>query len=61
MAAWFEFALYALKSLVSMVFSLDLGDLGFSFGDFHIAVLVISIVAVALIVKVGHFRSSSYG
>lgn len=56
MAAWFNFALYALKTIVSTVFNLDLG-LGFSLGDFEIACLVIGMIATALIIKTGSFAS----
>lgn len=58
MAAWFNFALYALKKIVSTVFNLDLG-LGFSLGDFEIACLVIGMIATALIIKTGSFASIS--
>lgn len=53
MADWFNFALYALSEIVSTVFDLDLG-LGFTLGDFEVALLLIGVVAVALIVKVSH-------
>ena len=53
MTAWFQFALDALVSLVSTVFSLDLG-LGFSLGDIEIAFLLIGLVAVAFVAKFSH-------
>lgn len=57
MAAWFQFALDALHQIVLMVFNLDLG-LGFSLGDFEVALLLIGIVASALVIKFGSFASS---
>lgn len=53
MTDWFNFFLYAIQKIVTTVFSLDLG-LGFSLGDFEVALLLIGIVSVALIVKVSH-------
>lgn len=53
MSEWFEFALFSIQKIVEMVFSLDLG-LGFSLGDFEVALLLIGIVATALVVKVSH-------
>lgn len=53
MTDWLDFALYALQSIVSMVFDLDLG-LGFSLGDLEVALLLIGIIAVALIVRIHH-------
>lgn len=58
MIDWFNFALYALRSLVNTFFSLDLG-LGFSLGDFEISLLVIALVATALVIKTGSFASVS--
>lgn len=52
MVDWFNFALYALQQLVSMMFGLDLG-LNFSLGDFEVALLVIGMIATALIIKTG--------
>lgn len=52
MADWFNFFLYAIQKLVTTVFSLDLG-IGFSLGDFEVALLLIGLVATALIVKTG--------
>lgn len=57
MLEWFEFSLFALQKLVEMVFNLDLG-LGFSLGDFDVALLLIGIVATALIVKTGSAAST---
>lgn len=57
MAGWFQFALDALHQIVLMVFNLDLG-LGFSLGDFEVALLLIGIVASALVIKFGSFASS---
>lgn len=56
MSEWFNFALYVLKELVSMVFGWELG-LGFSFGDFVLACMVVSIVVSALVVKSSHISS----
>lgn len=56
MSEWFDFALYALQKLVETVFSLDLG-MGFSLGDFDVALLLIGLVATALVVKTGSFLS----
>lgn len=55
MSEWFNFALYALSEIVSMIFRLDTG-LGFSLGDFDVAALLIGLIASALVVK----ASSSY-
>lgn len=52
MAAWFDFALYALQKIVTTVFQLDIG-LGFTLGDFEVALLLIGLVGTALIVKTG--------
>lgn len=60
MADWFNFALYALQQIVQMVFSLDLG-LGFSLGDFEVALLLIGLIATALIVKTGSSLSGEIG
>lgn len=57
MAEWFNFALYALQQIVSMVFNLDLG-IGFSLGDFEIALLLIGVIATALVVKIGSAASN---
>lgn len=54
MADWFNFALYALRQIVSKVFTMDLG-LGFTLGDFDVACLVIGLVGTALLVKTGSF------
>lgn len=53
MSYWFEFFLYAVKSLVLMFFDWDLG-IGFSVGDLILACAVIGIVVSALIVKSAH-------
>lgn len=60
MADWFNFAIYALQQIVQMVFSLDLG-LGFSLGDFEVALLLIGLIATALIVKTGSSLSGEIG
>lgn len=52
MTDWFEFAITALQQIVSMVFDLDLG-LGFTLGDFEVALLLIGVIATALVVKIG--------
>lgn len=56
-ASWFQFMLYALSEIVTMVFSLDTG-LGFSFGDVDVALLLIGIVATAFVVKTGSALST---
>lgn len=60
MADWFNFALYSLQQIVQMVFSLDLG-LGFSLGDFEVALLLIGLIATALIIKTGSSLSGEIG
>lgn len=60
MADWFNFALYSLQKLVTTVFSLDLG-LGFSLGDFDVALLLIGLIATALVVKTGSSLSGEIG
>lgn len=58
MTEWFEFSLYAIKKIVSMVFDLDIG-IGFSLGDLEIALLLIGVIASALVVKVSHVLKRS--
>lgn len=60
MTDWFNFALYALQELVTTVFSLDLG-IGFSLGDFEVALLLIGLIATALVVKTGSSLSGEIG
>lgn len=57
MVEWFNFALYALQQIVEMVFDLDVG-LGFSLGDFEIALLLIGVIATALVVRIGSAASN---
>lgn len=56
MSEFFQFILYGLRSVVNLLFSMDLG-LGFSLGDLDVALLVIGLIATALIVKTGSFAS----
>lgn len=56
-ASWFQFLIYAISEIVTMVFSLDTG-LGFSLGDVDVALLLIGIVATAFVVKTGSALSS---
>ena len=60
MSDWFNFYLTALQKIVSTVFDLDLG-IGFSLGDIEIALLVLSIVATALIIKSTHLSGVTVG
>lgn len=60
MADWFNFAIYAVQRIVTTVFSLDLG-LGFSLGDFEVALLLIGLVATALVIKTGSSLSGEIG
>lgn len=53
MAEWINFLFYAVKEIVKMVFSWNIG-LGFSLGDFFVAVSVVSIVVSALLIKSAH-------
>lgn len=62
MADWFEFTLDAVKSFVSMLFRLEIPDIGFTLGDVLLACAVLGIVGSALIIKSAHLGvDRSYG
>lgn len=52
MADWANFALYMISSLVSTIFSLDLG-VGFSLGDGEVALFIIGLIASGFIIRFG--------
>lgn len=51
MSAFFDFVIYAVSSIVTLLFSLSLG-LGFSVGDLIVALMVISVIGSALVLRV---------
>lgn len=51
MSDWFNFALSAVSRLVTTIFGLSTG-LGFSLGDFIVAVFVLGVIASAFVIGV---------
>lgn len=58
LADWFNFALYALSQIVTTVFQLDLG-LGFSLGDFEVALMIIGLIASAFVIRFSYGVATS--
>lgn len=53
MREFIDFTLFVLSSLVEVIFSLDIG--GYSFGDFCVVALIVSVFISSLVIK---FRNS---